>query len=45
MNQKLLDEAGYRALCARGDYAGVEDVLILHTGGAPSLFTSIAEGS
>ncbi|MGE5387880.1 MAG: 1-aminocyclopropane-1-carboxylate deaminase/D-cysteine desulfhydrase [Hyphomicrobiales bacterium] len=37
--------AGYRALCARGDYAGFEDVLFLHTGGAPALFTSVAEGS
>ncbi len=37
--------AGYRALCARGDCDGFEDVLVLHTGGAPALFTSVAEGS
>lgn len=37
--------AGYRALCARGDYVDAEDVLFLHTGGAPALFTSVAEAS
>ncbi|WP_424360722.1 1-aminocyclopropane-1-carboxylate deaminase/D-cysteine desulfhydrase [Methylocystis parvus] len=35
--------AGYCALCARGEYADVQDVLFLHTGGAPALFTSCGE--
>ncbi len=37
--------AGYMSHCARGDYAGIENVLFLHTGGAPTLFTSAAEAS
>lgn len=37
--------AGYCALCARGEYTGVQDVLFLHTGGAPALFTFCAEAS
>jgi 1-aminocyclopropane-1-carboxylate deaminase/D-cysteine desulfhydrase-like pyridoxal-dependent ACC family enzyme len=36
--------AGYRSLLSKGRYAGVDDVLFLHTGGAPSLFTSTMEG-
>lgn len=35
--------AGYRNLLSRGDVDG--DALFLHTGGAPSLFTAIAEFS
>jgi D-cysteine desulfhydrase len=35
--------AGYQRLLSRGDYAGVDDILFLHTGGAPALFTSAAE--
>jgi D-cysteine desulfhydrase len=34
---------GYRGLSARDEYAGVDDVLFLHTGGAPTFFTSVAE--
>ena len=37
--------AGYRRLCLRGEYAGIDDILFLHTGGAPALFTSVAEPS
>jgi 1-aminocyclopropane-1-carboxylate deaminase/D-cysteine desulfhydrase-like pyridoxal-dependent ACC family enzyme len=37
--------AGYRALCARGVYASADDVLFLHTGGSPALFTTGAEES
>jgi 1-aminocyclopropane-1-carboxylate deaminase/D-cysteine desulfhydrase-like pyridoxal-dependent ACC family enzyme len=37
--------AGYRAMRARGAYEGVEDVLFLHTGGAPALFTTGAGAS
>lgn len=36
--------AGYRSLLSEGRYAGVDNVLFLHTGGAPSLFTSAMEG-
>lgn len=36
--------AGYRGLLSEGRYADVDDVLFLHTGGAPSLFTSAMEG-
>lgn len=35
--------AGFFALCARGEYADVKDVLFLHTGGAPTLFASCGE--
>ena len=35
--------AGYRSLLSEGRYARVDDVLFLHTGGAPSLFTSTME--
>ena len=36
--------AGYSALLSQGRYAGANDVLFLHTGGAPSLFTAAVEG-
>jgi D-cysteine desulfhydrase len=36
--------AGYSALLSQGRYAGADDVLFLHTGGAPSLFTDAVEG-
>ncbi|WP_051952576.1 1-aminocyclopropane-1-carboxylate deaminase/D-cysteine desulfhydrase [Methylocapsa aurea] len=36
--------AGYRTLLSQGRYAGADDVLFLHTGGAPSLFTAAVEG-
>ena len=36
--------AGYSALLSQGRYAGADDVLFLHTGGAPSLFTAAVEG-
>lgn len=36
--------AGYRSLLSEGRYADDHDVLFLHTGGAPSLFTSAMEG-
>jgi D-cysteine desulfhydrase len=36
--------AGYRTLLAEGRYAGADDVLFLHTGGTPSLFTQAVEG-
>jgi D-cysteine desulfhydrase len=36
--------AGYRSLLSQGRYASVDNVLFLHTGGAPSLFTSTMEG-
>jgi 1-aminocyclopropane-1-carboxylate deaminase/D-cysteine desulfhydrase-like pyridoxal-dependent ACC family enzyme len=36
--------AGYRGLLSEGRYADAGDVLFLHTGGAPSLFTSAMEG-
>ena len=35
--------AGYRTLLAQGRYAGAHDVLFLHTGGTPSLFTAAVE--
>lgn len=37
--------AGYRALCARGVYGRPDDVLFLHTGGSPALFTTGMEAS
>lgn len=37
--------AGYCALCARGAYASADDVLFLHTGGSPALFTTSMEAS
>jgi D-cysteine desulfhydrase len=36
--------AGYSALLSQGRFAGADDVLFLHTGGAPSLFTAAVEG-
>ena len=36
--------AGYSALLSQGRYAGANDVLFLHTGGAPGLFTAAVEG-
>src|SRR5664279_3096113 len=36
--------AGYSALLSQGRYVGADDVLFLHTGGAPSLFTAAVEG-
>ena len=36
--------AGYSALLSQGRYASANDVLFLHTGGAPSLFTAAVEG-
>jgi len=36
--------AGYSALLSQGRYVGADDVLFLHTGGAPSLFTDAVEG-
>jgi D-cysteine desulfhydrase len=36
--------AGYSALLSQGRYAGADDVLFLHTGGAPGLFTAAVEG-
>jgi 1-aminocyclopropane-1-carboxylate deaminase/D-cysteine desulfhydrase-like pyridoxal-dependent ACC family enzyme len=36
--------AGYHSLLSGGRYASASDVLFLHTGGAPSLFTSAMEG-
>jgi 1-aminocyclopropane-1-carboxylate deaminase/D-cysteine desulfhydrase-like pyridoxal-dependent ACC family enzyme len=36
--------ARYSALLSQGRYAGANDVLFLHTGGAPSLFTAAVEG-
>jgi D-cysteine desulfhydrase len=35
--------AGYRRLLSQGRYDGVDDVLFLHTGGAPGLFTAAME--
>lgn len=35
--------AGYSALLSQGRYAGANEVLFLHTGGAPSLFTAAVE--
>ncbi len=35
--------AGYCGLLAQGRFANIEDVLFLHTGGAPTLFTSSLE--
>lgn len=35
--------AGYSALLSQGRYAGANDVLFLHTGGAPGLFTAAVE--
>jgi D-cysteine desulfhydrase len=35
--------AGYRQLLSQGRYDGVDDVLFLHTGGAPGLFTAAME--
>jgi 1-aminocyclopropane-1-carboxylate deaminase/D-cysteine desulfhydrase-like pyridoxal-dependent ACC family enzyme len=37
--------AGYRTLLSQGRYEGVDSVLFLHTGGAPTLFTSTMEAS
>jgi len=37
--------AGCRTLLSQGRYEGVEAVLFLHTGGAPTLFTSAMEAS
>ena len=37
--------AGYRTLLSQGRYEGVDAVLFLHTGGAPTLFTSAMEAS
>jgi D-cysteine desulfhydrase len=36
--------AGYRTLLAEGRYASADDILFLHTGGTPSLFTQALEG-
>lgn len=36
--------AGYRSLLSKGRFADASDVLFLHTGGAPNLFTSAMEG-
>ena len=35
--------AGYRQLLSQGRYDGVDNVLFLQTGGAPSLFTAAME--
>jgi D-cysteine desulfhydrase len=35
--------AGYHSLLSKGRYTGVDDVLFLHTGGAPALFTTAVE--
>ncbi len=37
--------AGYRAQLSQGRYDGVDAALFLHTGGAPTLFTSAMEAS